>query len=537
MAYSPANPWNFPMYRAPGFYASSYCDVYYTDGNNITDWNDTGAVTIIMAVYMPPGFNPSGTSYDASYPIETNRYNHLLTFGGKNSGLDNNIFIRGYWDSGDASPGLQTHVYVNGGTYYGISSKMSHLGNPVEGTLMQIAFSANPTTGKVQQVVNGNYREVNYGASAWGTLGIHAANTGRFVLNHRANWGSNTFTASGNQEVFYGPLLIIDEALDLTPESADYNRIFDENGDFLWAGEDGSLWLHDTGATKPWYWSPHYAPTTQKGTMTATLTQWNGGEYGHPCGSKNDFLEPSHITLAKTMPSIKLLWDMSRPWGHHYPWISVEHTGGALRQISLSYATERMPPAVKGRFGQVGFDTYLSGNYGWDTYTSSNPMCPVLALSTSLAMTLTMDFRYGANETFGYRKICGWGTSSSSAPFRFIGPWTSESGRWLQCNYLPNGMAMQWKSFGVANNKGQTAITLQWDAGRFSIWVDGVRVVFSDHSATTTQLANYATQAFGFRDTSSSAGGSILHGSDFFMVSGAMTDQQIIDMHNALRGI
>jgi len=535
MAYSPANPWNFPMYRAPGNYNNTNGDCYYTPANAITDFVDTASYTAIYAVFMPLGYCASSYIYNTVYPIPGSTYPHFYTLGKKAGGIDNNIFGRGVFNSTTRIPGIQHHTY-DGTTYRGLTLYGTNLGYSVEGRILQIAASINGPAGTVQVVVNGQFFSTSPTVAA--TLNLHSTNVARMVLNGRANVSTDTFNANTNAEGYFGPLLLDDTALDLTPESADYNRIFDANGDFLWAGEDGALWLSNDGSTKPWYYSENFMPTIQSGTMSATFTQYNAAAKGHPYGSKNDFIPQPHMDVANAMPGIELLWDMSMPWGHHNNWISCDAgTKSVLRRLSTSYAPTRGYPLVEGRQGSVGFDYEIAGNYGYYTYTGSNPLCALPALATQLSMTFTMDFSLGNNETFGYRKIAGWGSSSSSANFRVTGGWTSESGRYINMAVYPSVSGQFYIGWTVPSNTGLTAWTWQWNNGVMKLWVNGVVRSTVDRSASTTQLVNYATQAFGFRDSTSSSSGNILHMTDFFMVNSvALTDQQIIDLHAALLG-
>ena len=534
MAFTPAKPWNFPMYRSPGNYNATGGDVYYTPSNSITDFIDTGSVTAIMAVYLPIGFAASSYVYDSTYPVGGATYPPFFTMCRRLGGIDNNIFMRAVWNPTTEEAYLQFYTY-DGTTYRGRGIYASDLGHPVEGHLLQCAFSADSAGGINHFIVNGNY--LTNSVTPWATLNLHATNDARLVLNHSANKGNDTFTVNCNAEVFYGPLLIDDEPLDLTPEGADYNRVFDENGDFLWAGEDGALWLHDTGVTKPWYFSESYFPLTQKGTMSASFAQYNGVYEGYVCGSKEDFtMRAPHMDLAEATSGIEFLLDFTRPFSEENMWITSGYGANntLLRRLSSSYTCEQTPPLRSKSAGSAGFDKYVAGTYGWYTYTTTNPLCSVAALATELSLTMTMDFSEGANETFGYRKIAGWGTSSGSANFRVTGPWPSESNRYITNTVYPAISAQFGLGWTVPNDTGLTAWTWQWNNGVMKLWVNGVVRSTVDRSGTDTQLRNLINN-FGLRDSTSSSSGSLIFSTDFLMVNSvALTDQQIIDLHASL---
>jgi hypothetical protein len=364
-------------------------------------------------------------------------------------------------------------------------------------------------------------------------MALHSASNARLVFNNSANQSGDVFSSVSNAEYYPGPILIDDSPLDLTPEGADYNRIFDENGDFLWAGEDGALWLSDDGSVKPWYYSEDSVPTIQKGTMSATFSTY--GYPGHAFGTKSDFIPADHMAVAEALPGIELLWDMSMPWGAHYQWITCDHnTKCVMRAMNNSYGITRMPPERAGRVGSCGFDFNIAGNYGYYNYTTSHPFTALANLATELSMTYTMNFDEGANETFGYRKLAGWGTGSSSANFRVTGPWPSESNRWINIAMYPEVSAQFYMGWTVPNDFGYSVWTWQWDNGMAKLWVNGVQRASADRTGTDTRLRNI-NQAFGFRDSTSGATGTTRHTTDFFMVNSvALTDQQIIDLHAAI---
>jgi len=529
MAYTPANPWNFPVHRCPGHYNNSYSDVYFTAANAITDFIDTASVTCIMAVYMPLGFMASSYVVDSTWPCDS-KFPHFFTIGKKAGGIDNNIFMRGYFDTALQQPRLQFYTY-DGTTYRGLTIDSSQLGYSPEGRILQIAYSNNGPAGKMEAVINGQYFSSTYTPRA--TIALHSTNNARLVFNNSANQGGDTFASVNLAEYYPGPMLIDDSPLDLTPQGADYNRIFDENGDFLWAGEDGALWLSDDGSVKPWYYSEDHVPTIQKGTMSATFSTY--GYPGHAFGTKSDFTPADHMAVAEALPGIELLWDMSMPWGAHYQWITCDHnTKCVMRAMNNSYGITRMPPERAGRVGSCGFDFNIDGNYGYYNYTTTHPFTALANLATELSMTYTMNFEQGANETFGYRKLAGWGTSSGSANFRVTGPWPSEGSRWIMNTVYPEISAQFSLGWTVPNNFGYSVWTWQWDNGMTKLWVNGVVRASVDRTGTDTRLRNI-NQAFGFRDSTSSSSGNVQHTTDFLMVNSvALTDQQIIDLHAAI---
>ena len=99
--------------------------------------------------------------------------------------------------------------------------------------------------------------------------------------------GSLIFVSTYMPSIVMGAAAYSTTALDLSNQEV-LDRIFDNNGDFKNAGENGSLWFGDYDSNKPAYYFPHGVPIIQNGTDTQPwLTQWaNSGGFASVLGGK-----------------------------------------------------------------------------------------------------------------------------------------------------------------------------------------------------------------------------------------------------------
>lgn len=531
-------PWNFPMYRVGGSYNFAYnSDPYFTNPGQVADFNDACTITIIAAVLLPSGFafcghnqntNGNATAYA---PIWT-----LARYGE----TDANYGFRCYHNNSGDNIGLQFYMYDGvGAQYTALQVKYSALiaaGINPEYQVLQCAISIDKATNRRLWYINGILFVDQTSAWPFAETGCHRINNyARAAHNAYANWSTTTWSAGGAAgEHMCGPRLVHDDFIDLSNPAVRAN-IFDDNGDFLWPGHNGAGWL---GGTIPWYYSEVGVPWNgNKGTCAATyyrVTSASYARWGHPCGSKWDWPnEPSPAwSFASQLNGVKGLWDLSGYIDEQkYFLFNPFLVDGHLKRMTTSYTVLPHPALRDGAIGSPGH-MFAGSNQGWIDY--NNVLDAVASDVPELTMTMTLDFSLGANETFGYRKIGGWGSSSSIANFRVTGPWPSESNRHIMITVNPKDSAQFSTGYTVPNNTGLTVWTWQWDNGVFKLWVNGVVRQTVDRSGSGANLV-LSTQQFGWFDSTSGNSGDIKCASDFLMIgTTALTDQEIIDLHALL---
>ena len=533
-----AQPWNFPTYRVCGSYNFAYdSDPYYTPNNSVNDWSDNASWTFIGAVLLPPGFAASGHAQTTSGTA--NAYAPIWSLGryGEN---DANYCFRTYFDGNNR--GFQMYMYDgNASGYIGVITlsiaNMLAAGINFEGQMLQIAGSVNQATGKRLLYING-IEMFNDTVTPWATTtGCHRSSNSRTAHNAYANWATTTWSTGGaSGEYVTGPRLVHDAFLDLTDPAVRAN-IWDDNGDFLWPGHNGAGWL---GGTTPWYYSEVGVPWNgNRGSATATYSRVTNSSYarwGHPCGSKWDWPNEATAqwTAAYAIPGVKAIFDMSGLFdeqkyfldGHLLP-------RGTVKRYTTSYGAY---PSYSMRDGAIGAPGY---NYSISTYHGYHDVVGNLdALSNGankIWMTMALDFTQIPTANFGFQKVIGWRSSSSSSYFGCYTVYPSGSGRSITLQYKPGGVDTYVGIGGIPNNTKHYVFTWSFDNGILKRFVNGVLNATWDHSSSGTALPA-ANGAFGFLDYTSAASGAFPVACDFVAIGEGSTvaDAEHIAVHDAL---
>lgn len=538
-------PWNFPTYRACGSYQIDYDgDPYYTPNNGIADFADNGDITIICAVLLPNGFamcgrnqNTSGSS--SSYPpiVSLSRY----------AENDANYMFRGYHNGSGSTTntGIQFFMYDgNLSAYKGVMSvpfsdmraKGIYLG---EGVMLQVALSVQASTGKRIMYING-IQVWSDTVASWTGMGMHRSSNARMCHNFYANVSTTTFSGSGHgDEMIYGPMLIDDAFHDLNDPTV-RGKIYDANGDFLWAGQNGSEWLN---GTTPWYFSEYGVPYDgNRGSSTATFSRVSNASYarwGHPCGSKWDWPTDAPEYVKHTIdnrPSLKGLWPLGLLHDEGKYFLYNPFTAdGHIKNYSTSYGAIPAPPHRQGEPGSFGSFFTTSGGHGYKDYNTA--LDSVVQNAETVWLTMCLDFSLEPTNNFGFLKVAGWRDSSSSSTFAAYFVYPNNGGRNVTLQYYgTDGVARYFGYPGaVPQGKGVTAITWYFHQGVMKYYVDQNAPATQNYSGTFTRLRNVTPGSFGFFDyTSSQAGVNDISMSYLAIGNDQLTDQNVWDLHALL---
>lgn len=538
-------PWNFPTYRACGSYNFAYDgDPYYSPNNGIADFADNGNITIICAVLLPPGFSMSGLNQNtsgtgSSYPpiMGLSRY-------GEN---DANYMIRGYHNGtgSTANTGLQFFMYDGNASGYEAVMSVSfsamraagiYLG---EGQMLQVALSVEASTGKKLMYING-IQVWSASEAAWSSTGMHRSANARMTLHAYPNWSTTTFSSGGTgNEMIYGPMLVDDAFHDLSDVNV-RDKIYDANGDFLWAGQNGSAWLN---GTIPWYFSEYGVPYDgNRGSSTVTFSRVSSSSYarwGHPCGSKWDWPNDAPEYIKHTVdnrPLLKGLWPLGMFMDEANYFLYNPYTAdGHIKNYSTSYGPIPAPPHRHGEPGSFGSFFTTSGGHGYRDYNTA--LDSVVQNVETVWLTMCLDFSLEPTNNFGFLKVAGWRDSSSSSALGAYFVYPNNSGRNVVLQYYGTDGVARYFGYpgGVPQGKGVTAITWYFHQGVMKYYIDQNAPNTQNYSGSFTRLRNSTPGSFGFFDyTSSQSGSSDISMSYLAIGNDQLTDQNVWDLHALL---
>lgn len=535
-----AKPWNFPTYRVGGSYNfANDSDPYYTSGNDVVDFNDNATFTFIGAIVLPPGFAISGHNQNTS--MTSSSYPPIWTLGryGEN---DANYGVRCYHNNSGSNTGLQVYMYDGvGATYTSMQITFATLvaaGINPEFQTLQMALSVDQATGKRLWYING-IEFINNTVTPWfSSTGCHRSNNARCTHNAYANWVTTTWSAGGQSgEYVTGPRLVHDAFLDLSDPSVRAN-IFDENGDFIWPGHNGAGWL---GGTTPWYYSEVGVPWNgNKGTCTAAYTRVSSTSYtrwGHPCGSKWDW--PNAPTeqwiLAAALPGIQGVWDMSGLYDEskYFLYNPFLPNGGHVKRYTTTYGAYPSFPQREGAIGAPGYNYSISTYHGY--YDPGAVLDNLCQNAANLYMTICLDFTMIPTANFGFQKIIGWRSSSSTSYFGVYATWPNGTDRNPVLQYRGN-IGQDWLNCGgIPTNTKVLPLTWCFNSGQVRIFKGMVKHSDLDRSGIAgTTIYNAASQ-FGWMDYTSSASGAFPVSADFVSIgTGNPSDAEILALHAAL---